>query len=51
MNDDEPKTLREIADELGISHQAVSEIIDRAMRKIRQELFKRMIQKEDLLDD
>ena len=50
MND-EPKSLREIADELGISHQAVSEIIERAMRKIRQELFKRGIEMDDLLDE
>lgn len=48
---DEPKTLREIGDELGISHQAVTEIIERAMRKIRQELFKRGIKLDDLLDD
>lgn len=50
MND-EPKSLREIADELCISHQAVSEIIERAMRKIRQELFKRGIELDDLLGE
>ena len=50
MNE-EPKSLRQIADELGISHQAVSEIIERAMRKIRQELFKRGIEMDDLLDE
>jgi predicted DNA binding protein len=50
MNE-EPKSLRQIADELGISHQAVSEIIERAMRKIRQELFKRGIDMDDLLDE
>lgn len=49
MNE-EPKSLRQIAEELGISHQAVSEIIERAMRKIRQELFKRGIDMDDLLD-
>jgi predicted DNA binding protein len=47
---EEPKSLRQIAEELGISHQAVSEIIERAMRKIRQELFKRGIDMDDLLD-
>jgi predicted DNA binding protein len=50
MNE-EPKSLRQIADELGISHQAVSEIIERAMRKLRQELFKRGIEMDDLLDE
>lgn len=49
--EEETKTLREIGDELGITHQAVSEIIERAMRKIRQELFKRGIELDDLLDD
>jgi predicted DNA binding protein len=48
---EEPKSLRQIADELGISHQAVSEIIERAMRKIKQELFKRGIDMDDLLDE
>lgn len=47
----EPKTLREIADELGISHQAVNEIIQRALRKVKQELFKRGIEIQDLLDE
>lgn len=50
MNE-EPKSLRQIAEELGISHQAVSEIIERAMRKIRQELFKRGIDMDDLLGE
>jgi predicted DNA binding protein len=48
---EEFKSLRQIADELGISHQAVSEIIERAMRKLRQELFKRGIEMDDLLDE
>jgi len=45
----EPKTLREIGDELGISHQAITEIIERAMKKVRIELAKRGIKLEDLL--
>ncbi len=46
---DEPKTLREIAEEEGISHQAITEIIERAMKKLRKELEKRGIKMEDLL--
>lgn len=45
----EPKTLKEIANELGVSHQAVAEILERALRKIRIELEKRGIELEDLL--
>jgi len=45
----EPKTLREIAEEEGISHQAITEIIERALKKIQKELEKRNIKKEDLL--
>jgi predicted DNA binding protein len=45
----EPKTLREIAESEGISHQAITEIIERALRKIRKELEKRGIKMEDLL--
>lgn len=45
----EPKTLREIAEEEGISHQAVTEIIERALKKIAKELVKRGIKKEHLL--
>jgi len=29
----EPKTLREIAEEEGISHQAITEIIERALKR------------------
>jgi predicted DNA binding protein len=47
----EEKTLRKIAEELGISHQAVSEIIERAMRKIKIELMKRGINLDDLIDN
>jgi predicted DNA binding protein len=45
----EPKTLREIAESEGISHQAITEIIERALKKIQKELEKRNIKKEDLL--
>ena len=45
----EPKTLREIAEEEGISHQAITEIIERALRKMAKELAKRGIKLEDLL--
>jgi DNA-directed RNA polymerase specialized sigma subunit len=47
----EPKTLREIGEELDISHQAVSEILERAMKKMRQEFFKRGIELDDLFID
>jgi len=47
---DEPKTLREIADEVGISHQAVAEILERAMKKIKKALAEKGIKIEDLLD-
>lgn len=46
---EEPKTLREIAESEGISHQAITEIIERAMKKLRKELEKRGIKMEDLL--
>jgi len=45
----ELKTLREIAESEGISHQAITEIIERALKKIAKELEKRNIKKEDLL--
>ena len=45
----EPKTLREIGRELGISHQAVTEILERAYRKMLKELEKRGIKLEDLV--
>ena len=31
-------TLRQIGDELGISHQCVSEILERALRKVSKRL-------------
>jgi len=45
----EPKTLREIGEELGISHQAVTEILERAYKKMLKELQKRGIKLEDLV--
>ena len=45
----EPKTLREIAESEGISHQAITEIIERALRKMAKELHKRGIKLEDLI--
>ena len=45
----EPMTLREIAKIEGISHQAVTEIIERALRKFLKELNKRGIKLEDLV--
>jgi predicted DNA binding protein len=46
---DEPKTLREIGDELGISHQAVTEILERAYKKILKEFERRGITLGDLV--
>lgn len=43
------KTLREIAESEGISHQAVVEILERAYRKILKILEQKGIKKEDLL--
>jgi predicted transcriptional regulator len=40
---------QEIADELGMSRQNVTNIEEKALKKIRDELFKRGIEKEDLL--
>ena len=45
----EPKTLREIGEELGISHQAVTEILERAYKKVRKILKERGIKLEDLV--
>ena len=45
----EPKSLREIADSEGVSHQAITEIIERALRKMAKQLHKRNIKLEDLL--
>ena len=48
MND-EPMTLREIADIEGISHQAVAEILQRAFRKVEKILNEKGIKLEDVL--
>ena len=40
---------QEIADALGMSRQNVGFIEEKALKKIRAELFKRGIEKEDLL--
>jgi predicted DNA-binding protein (UPF0251 family) len=40
---------QDIANVLGMSRQSVTNIEEKAIRKIRQELFKRGIEKEDLL--
>jgi DNA-directed RNA polymerase sigma subunit (sigma70/sigma32) len=42
-------TKQDVADVLGMSRQTVTSIEEKAMKKIRQELFKRGIEKEDLL--
>jgi DNA-directed RNA polymerase sigma subunit (sigma70/sigma32) len=42
-------TRQDIADALGMSRQNVGNIEEKAMKKIRAELFKRGINKEDLL--
>lgn len=48
MND-EPKTLREIAKLEGISHQAVAEMLERAMKKLKKALEQKGIKIEDFL--
>jgi len=40
---------QEIADALGTSRQTITNIEEKALKKIRAELFKRGIEKEDLL--
>ncbi|CAB4123316.1 hypothetical protein UFOVP41_23 [uncultured Caudovirales phage] len=42
-------TLREIADLEGISHQAVAEILARALRKMAKALEDKKIKIEDLI--
>ena len=45
----EPMTLREIAQHEGVSHQAVAEILERALRKFNKALEAKGIKLEDLL--
>lgn len=40
---------QDIADELGVSRQAVANIEEKALKKLRAELLKRGVYKEDLL--
>jgi len=42
-------TLDEVAAEIGVSRQHVAKIIDGALKKIRRELFKRGLEKDDIL--
>jgi predicted DNA-binding protein (UPF0251 family) len=42
-------THQAIADELGVSRQTVAQIEEKALKKLRAELFKRGVDKEDLL--
>lgn len=44
-----PMTLREIAEHEGVSHQAVAEILERALKKFNKALESRGIKLEDLL--
>ena len=48
MND-EPMTLREIAETEGISHQAIAEILERALKKFHKALEAKGIKLEDLI--
>jgi len=45
----EPMTLRQIAESEGVSHQAVAEILERALRKVRKALLQKGIKLEDLI--
>ena len=42
-------TLREIAEYEGVSHQAVAEILERALRKMAKALEAKNIKLEDLI--
>jgi len=42
-------TLRQVAESEGESHQAVAEILERALRKVRKALKKKGIKLEDLI--
>jgi len=45
----EPMTLAEIARAEGISHQAIAEILARALKKVEKALEAKGIKKEDLI--
>jgi DNA-directed RNA polymerase sigma subunit (sigma70/sigma32) len=45
----EPMTLAEIAKKEGVSHQAIAEILARALKKMEKALKNKNIKKEDLL--
>jgi DNA-directed RNA polymerase sigma subunit (sigma70/sigma32) len=45
----EPMTLAEIAKKEGVSHQAIAEILARALKKMEKALQNKNIKKEDLL--
>ena len=45
----EPMTLREIAEIEGVSHQCIAEILDRALLKVKRILLKRGLTLDDIL--
>lgn len=45
----EPMTLREIAESEGVSHQAISEVLERALKKMKKALEAKGIKPEDLI--
>ena len=45
----EPMTLAEIAKKEGVSHQAIAEILARALKKVEKVLQEKGIKKEDLI--
>jgi DNA-directed RNA polymerase specialized sigma subunit len=45
----EPMSLREIAEIEGVSHQYVAEVLERALRKMRKVLEARGLKLEDIL--
>ena len=49
FNDQEPMTLKEIAEHEGVSHQCIAEVLARALLKIRKKLEEKNIKLEDLL--
>ena len=49
FNDQEPMTLREIAEHEGVSHQCIAEVLERALRKIKKAFEEKNIKLEDLL--